>query len=109
MGRGSEAATPGELQPLGVLPLKGAFGKKGAKQEDAAPNLGPCGPPPARPYPRPHPLVTKEKHAATLMQLRKCYFSSAARSSGLTPRPGRTACRRVGPTWSLAASAWDCR
>lgn len=39
---------------------------------------------PARASPQPSQLVTKEKHAATLMQLGKCYFSNAARSSGLT-------------------------
>lgn len=38
----------------------------------------------ARTSPQPSQLVTKEKHAATLMQLGKCYFSNAARSSGLT-------------------------
>ena len=39
---------------------------------------------PACASPQPRQLVTKEKHEGTLMQLGKCYFSNAARSSGLT-------------------------
>lgn len=39
--------------------------------------------PACRLLPRPSQLVTKEKHAATLMQLGKCYFSNAARFLGL--------------------------
>lgn len=73
-GRG--APWPGGPVGLGVLP-------QGAEPRKHHPYLWLCGSPPARSCPQPSKLVTKEKHAAMLMQLGKCYFSNAARSSGL--------------------------
>lgn len=62
-----------------------AFCPKGRNQENSAPTPD-CAAPhlPAPPHARPSELVTKEKPAATLMQLGKCYLSNAARSSGLS-------------------------
>lgn len=57
---------------------------KGQKQRKHSPQplamWFPACPHPTSPWPS--QLVTKEKHVATLMQLGKCYFSSAARSRG---------------------------
>lgn len=58
--------------------------RKGQKQENTTPTSRHVSPPPACASPRPQ-LMTKEKHAATLMRLGKCCFTNTARSSGLTP------------------------
>ena len=69
---------------LGFCHRKRRLAREGQKQENTTPTSCHVASLPACAPPQPHQLVTKEKHAATLMQLGKCCFTNTARSSGLT-------------------------